>query len=428
MKERISRFFSENLFFINSFSDKYSIDLRFFYLVCSVGVLSCVAGHLMTFILDLDIWVRYSTGIVGVTCILCFLLARKQQSSKYVSWLLILVTFGALITTWFFNSGLQAPNTLYFVLVTICSTIIVPNSQKKYVLFLSIFSYFICMYFEGIHPEWVKSHYTVEKQRMDFYVIYPVITILCFWIINVAILHHQYEKKKSDAANDSKNKLLGILSHDLRSPFATMTNALRFLTQNEGINLSPEEREILLKKLYNSTAQTSTLIDNLLHWTMTQKDGLKLIPTVISLDIEVKQAISIFTNVAKEKRIKMKATYDVQKTIYVDLESTSVVLRNVINNAIKFTKEGGEVIIKVREEEDYATVSIADNGIGMTKEQISKITTMNIEPTYGTNNEKGSGLGLQVSWEFMQANNGKMEVYSAEGKGSEFVLYFPFSK
>ncbi len=425
MRNKIEQFFKEQLFFINRYSDT-SIELRFFYLVCLVGTISCFAGNITSIVLGLDIWLFFATSIVSFACFTSFYIAKKQNSSRLVAWPLIIITFGVLSITWFFNAGLEAPNMLFFVLVTLSSTIIVPNSQKFFVLLLSIFLFTCCMLLEMEFPHWVQNHHTLNKRKVDFLIIYPVITALCFWILNVAIRHHQDAKTKSDNENDTKNKLLSILSHDLRGPFATMTNALRYLNQEDS-TITEGEHKMLLRKLYESTSTTSMLIDNLLHWTLAQRDGLHLTPVVLDIELEIKEVTKLLKSSAQEKRIKILSTYDINRMIYADSNSVSIIFRNLISNAIKFTYESGIIEIIVTEKDGFAKVMIKDTGVGMSNQQIQQANEQVLVSTFGTKNEKGSGLGLPVCHEFLKANNGYLEISSQEGKGSEFTAYLPLN-
>lgn len=427
MKSNFLTSLKENIFFTNRYSNT-SIELRFFYLICLIGTISSIAGNITSILLELDSWIFYATSIESITCFFAFYIAKKQNSSKIVAWPLIIITFLILSITWFFNAGLEAPNVLFFVLVTMSSTIIVSNSQKPYVLLVSISLFTTCMLLEQEHPTWVLyQQHTAEKKRIDFLVMYIVITSLCFWILNVVIRHHQLAKEKSDKANEAKNKLLSILSHDLRSPFATMTNALRYLSM-EDVNISNEERTMLLQKLYQSTHNTAILIDNLLHWTLAQKDGLHLEPTFLNVEEELKQVVNLLESSAQEKRIRIISDYQLNKMIYADTNSLSVVLRNILSNAIKFTNERGTINIHVEQfDNNFAKISVQDSGVGMNAIMLEKLNKQSLISTYGTKNEKGSGLGLQVCYEFLQANKGYLEINSEVGKGSEFVVFLPLN-
>ena len=131
---------------------------------------------------------------------------------------------------------------------------------------------------------------------------------------------------------------------------------------------------------------------------------------------------------AAKKNIKLTYAIDRELEVIADKDMLRIVLRNLVVNAIKFTKPGGEIVIGVKRKNDKAEISIKDNGIGIPAEKQREIFSLKTNSTYGTNEEKGMGLGLMLCKEFVEYQNGTIWFESEEGKGSTFFISLPLTK
>ncbi|MEQ8927999.1 MAG: HAMP domain-containing sensor histidine kinase, partial [Fulvivirga sp.] len=135
---------------------------------------------------------------------------------------------------------------------------------------------------------------------------------------------------------------------------------------------------------------------------------------------------TLFTNSAKAKNIQLQLDVDSEAQLWVDKNSTHTIFRNLINNAIKFTPEGGSVSASVDQFEDHVEIKISDTGIGIPDDKLAQLfNQVGSKSSYGTDGEKGLGLGLQLVYEFVKMNMGTIEVESEEGKGTTFVVNLP---
>lgn len=225
--------------------------------------------------------------------------------------------------------------------------------------------------------------------------------------------------------NATKDKLFSIIAHDLKNPFNALMGFSDLLDRNYNF-LSEEERKEYIGVISDSTQNLYKLLDNLLQWTRTQTGSINYLPEKFRILPLVKQEVDILTPNSDKKRINIRLKIDDVTTVYADKNSMSIVIRNLVSNAIKFTSIGGWIEIAVQTNNDYAVISVSDSGIGIKDDDIEKIFLLDGSfTTKGTANESGTGLGLLLCKEFVEKNNGKIWVDSQKGKGSTFYFTLP---
>jgi signal transduction histidine kinase len=225
--------------------------------------------------------------------------------------------------------------------------------------------------------------------------------------------------------NASKNKLLSILSHDLRQPFNQIIAVLDLIDQDI---LDFEERRDIVRELKISVEETSSMVNNLLQWSKSQFEGTKINPQVINLEIVAKRISLELSVLLKKKSIFLD--FNIDETIYLMADETqlSSIIRNVLSNAYKFSEINSVIKIYSGFSEDgkYSLLKVEDTGMGMTKEQVSRIVNNENQLSMpGTNNELGAGIGMMIVQEFVDHNNGYLTVNSQLGKGTTFVIALP---
>ncbi len=225
--------------------------------------------------------------------------------------------------------------------------------------------------------------------------------------------------------NHVKDNFFSIISHDLRSPLATLTSFLNILT-NFSTDFSEKEIKALAQKTQQSVKNLSFLLDNLLQWAMTQMDMTIYEPEKIKLTEVLKETESYTSVYAEEKQIEVEVNADHESDIYMDRNILAFVLRNLLMNAIKFTYPKGKISIIVQKNGDSLEMIVQDNGIGISEEHIDRIFDYKQKvATRGTSNEKGTGLGLMLCKEFIEKSGGSIYLESRIGEGSKFYCYFP---
>lgn len=229
-------------------------------------------------------------------------------------------------------------------------------------------------------------------------------------------------------ANASKLKLLKVISHDLRGPFTGLLGLTELMEQQYD-RYSKEEMVEMLRMLSDSSKNTLMLIENLVQWSKLQSDGIMMERKNLRLASITKQIVQIYTNMAVQKRIRIVNEVDELLMVNADENMLMLIVRNLVNNALKFTPEGGEIRINATPKRRYVRIDISDTGAGMSPEKINAIlqNSDNTSVT-GTMGEKGSGLGLLLCKEFIEKHNCRMYISSNKGEGTIVTFTIPAAK
>ncbi|HAF28763.1 MAG TPA: hypothetical protein DCG75_06915 [Bacteroidales bacterium] len=235
----------------------------------------------------------------------------------------------------------------------------------------------------------------------------------------------QFNKQKLEELNATKDKLFSIIAHDLKSPFSTVIGFSELLikhTQNKQYDKVERFSQIILQESKNSME----LLSNLLEWSRSQTDTLHFEPSEFNICDLIQEVIDLFQVTATQKQITITVSKKDQIKYFADKNMIYTVLRNLISNAIKFTNSGGEILIKTIQDKDANIICVSDSGVGISQENIKKLFKLKeTHSTKGTNDEKGSGLGLILCKDFIEKHEGKIWVESKEGKGSSFYFSIP---
>ena len=226
--------------------------------------------------------------------------------------------------------------------------------------------------------------------------------------------------------NASKDKFFSIIAHDLKNPFNAIIGFSGIL--KEGIKTSDNEAiKEYAGMINNSAVQTFRLLENLLDWANSQRGTILFNPVSINFNELLDEEFNVLNDLANGKNIELKSICSGNLIIIADKNMVKTILRNLISNAIKFTHKNGRVEVNTITNNNYVEISIKDNGIGMTKETMAKLFRIDANLSKpGTENEKGTGLGLFLCKEFVEKHGGKIWVESESGKGSIFKFILPF--
>jgi signal transduction histidine kinase len=231
------------------------------------------------------------------------------------------------------------------------------------------------------------------------------------------------QAEKLAESNHTKDKLFAILGHDLRSPISSLEGALSLM--NTG-GFTPDELQTLIPNLHKNVKNMQNTLDNLLQWAISQMQGMNVNPTYILLDDIIDEQIKLFAGVAKAKQITITTEISSPLNAWADANHIRLILRNLINNALKFTPQGGSIKVQGHFQKAQIVVDVIDTGIGMNEEQLAKLFKANQHfSTSGTSGEKGTGLGLLLCQEVVTKNGGAIWVSSKQGQGSTFSFSLP---
>jgi signal transduction histidine kinase len=220
-------------------------------------------------------------------------------------------------------------------------------------------------------------------------------------------------------------KFLSIIAHDLRSPFSSILGILELLKMSLK-ELDKNEIEKYIEIIYNSANNTLTLLDNLLVWALSQNKEKNFKPIKINLYELLREEIESLKTLASQKQITLSHLVKPDVNVTADLQMVKTILRNLISNAIKYTNVNGEIVINACELKKYVEVTVNDNGVGISDENMRKLFKIDaFHSTPGTQDEKGIGLGLLLCKEFVELHGGNIRIESEAGKGSKFAFTLP---
>ncbi|MCF8253173.1 MAG: HAMP domain-containing histidine kinase, partial [Bacteroidia bacterium] len=285
----------------------------------------------------------------------------------------------------------------------------------------------------------------IQKVKSNFQVLLTsgLVVVVCILILFIFFINKFRVKEKEakgfilkqkneieeqrlslEELNLYKDKTFSILSHDLRSPISSLTNVLELMDQE----LLSEEDFILVRSSFIGQLKAiNLLLDNTLHWSKSQMSGEHL-PNreKVQLLTIVERNFELFKQNVEQKEINLKTDFADDFTVFVDPNHLDIILRNLIFNAIKFTPNFGNILVKGFLQNNSVIIQVEDTGIGMNKEILDTLFTYkNKQGSFGTNGERGAGIGLILTRDFIERNQGELTLESKENVGTTFTVTFP---
>jgi signal transduction histidine kinase len=225
------------------------------------------------------------------------------------------------------------------------------------------------------------------------------------------------QKSKLENLNATKDKLLSIIGHDLRGSVGATKSMLYQLVKDPDL-FPPEEQSVIREELYHLSEDTYELLENLLSWAKSQRE-FKIYKDSNSIKKLVEYNAEQLRYFAAKKNISLTSHFPEEYLVNCDRNMINLVIRNIISNAIKFTPENGVISLFGEKKDKFFKLSVKDSGVGIPPENITRIfDSGDFFTTYGTNSEKGSGLGLLLCREFVEKNGGTLSIESTPGNGT----------
>lgn len=222
--------------------------------------------------------------------------------------------------------------------------------------------------------------------------------------------------------NRFKDRLFSIISHDLRSPVVGLVGSLDLV--NEGL-LSETEFRNMLPDLSHNINSIQSLLDNLLAWARSQMKGIAVLSEAFHMYELLDDKIGMFTKQIQAKNLRIVNDIEEDLQVLADKNMIDLVARNLLSNAIKFSRQGGCITLSSKRQKGYSEICIADDGVGISHENLAKLFDAQSVSTKGTAGEMGTGLGLLLSKEFIEQNGGRIWGESKVGEGSRFCFTIP---
>ncbi len=364
----------------------------------------------------------------------------KQHSSTVFGLTGILI-FGV---NYFANSGINGSTDLIWPAYLLLVFAISPYQQHIRWLITYLLCFLVLHTIEYYYPFLVKYPFSVGKgQFIDRVTAFPIPVVAIYIIIRFIRKSYDKERKAAEEKtiaveiskeqilvqkdeleqrNIEKNKLMSIISHDLRTPLMNIQNYLELLNKDE---IDRTERPVLEKALLNSTNNAMEMLSNLLHWSKSQMEGHYVHLLEVNLLTVLLGTLEMEKMHALKKDISFNYYIPPQLIVIADVDMLQLVVRNLISNAVKFTPYGGLINIDAQLVLDECKITISDNGQGIPQDKRENIFSIKSEPAFGTNNERGVGLGLVLCKEFIERQGGRIGFESNLGVGSSFFIFIP---
>lgn len=414
-------------------------------------VVSLYAMALMAVMIPLNIYLGLwaIVGILTVTVTLLvtmFLLARYRGMHRVGLTVYALFSYVLVIFTFMYNGGSSGP-AFYFLLLTY-QLLVAFTGQRLQVVWtaLHLIVPITLLVLEYVYPESVRVHYDSDGSRfVDLVTSLPIVVICIF--AATSYFRKGYERERAaaeerarqieiqnrqivsqntllQAADREKIQLISILGHDLRNPLNAITGTLEILTNEE---LPENMRKKLKDDLLVAAHNTADLLENVLSWVSGQIKGISPLFTWVEPEVVIERVLGVQRYIADKKGIRIVHDVRTGIKIYSDADMLELIIRNLVSNALKFTPPQGTITLSVIDSAPSGmyTIAVRDDGVGMTNEDIRTIFNGQIQSTYGTESEKGIGLGLFLCRELAHRLGGRIWAESELGKGSTFFLTLP---
>jgi signal transduction histidine kinase len=231
------------------------------------------------------------------------------------------------------------------------------------------------------------------------------------------------QKTQLESAILSKDRFFSLVAHDLRSPLSSLSSYLNLLINSS--LLSRKEIINYASEIQSSVENVVEMLNNLLNWAVSETGEWQIKAEEFSVTNSLLRVIELYRSLAEKKNISLDCVAP-DLNIYADINSVDVIIRNLVSNAIKYTPEGGSIVLNAVEEGDFVILSVKDNGLGMNSSTQSNLFSIDIKNKIGKSGENsGTGLGLILSKEFAEKNNGSLYFESELDKGTTFYVKLP---
>ncbi|MGI4899693.1 MAG: sensor histidine kinase [Janthinobacterium lividum] len=323
------------------------------------------------------------------------------------------------------DAAIDGPGTYAFILLLFLLIVIAPKKQYAFWMILNPLAVVALLLVTYQYPELVHNTYPDKAARYITIGYNYVFFTLIIGLVTI-YLKNTYAKQKNlveDKArllievNETKDKLFSVIAHDLRSPLASIQNYLEVISEFE---IGSEEKKTMEQELLLKTKNTDQMLYNMLHWSAGQMDGIKVNLMALNLKEAVLPVLQIIQASALEKGITVTSSLPEMVVLNVDKDMLQLIVRILVNNTVKFTRPGGQITTTQSSEGAYCKVIICDNGVGIPPEKQAAIFSLQTKSTYGTGQEKGTGLGLVLCKEFVELQQGQIGFESQPGQGTTF--------
>ena len=435
MKDNLIQFFNRLI----GDSDVFTVEQRNFHFLTLFASIVLLCEIFLALLFQLPTNVILLLAAALPLPISDFYLSRQKGYFQFAAAKFILTGYILNCSIWFYADGIHGPVYLTLFILFLWSIII----AKKHLFSIWIGNVILISaltYLDAFHPELQQWKSTTELHYIYLlYLPFVIFSLSTLVVLMVFKSSYQEEKRKVEdynsklkltvadltESNQMRDTLFSLISHDMRS-LSGSVKGFSDLLMEEASGISTENKE-LLHYINRSSDELHGMLVNLLNWSQIQMD--KLSPQKELLEVEglIEKCVRYFNPQITEKTLNVKLRNQPNLYIHADFQMVLSSLRNIISNAIKFTPNGNTIFVVSRQTEaGLVEIRIADQGIGMSQDEVQKLLNKNQTFTkFGTQNEKGTGIGFSIAARFLELNNAQIHVASIPGEGSTFSMTFP---
>lgn len=369
---------------------------------------------------------------------------RDKPHNNALFGLMGLLVFGI---NYFAIAGINGSTDIIWPAYLLVLLVISPYQQHLKWLAIYVLWFFAVHAVGYYYPEFIKYPFTTgEGQFIDRMTAFPLPVFVIY--IVVRFIRRSYDRERMDAQQKTiaiessreqilrqrdeleqrsleKDNLMSIISHDVRAPLINIQGYLTLLNKDV---LGAEERRAVEKSLQSATSHTITMLSDLLNWSRSQMGGSVVQLEAVNVMQVLESTIEMAGLYARNKEIILSNAIPSYLMAVADVDMLQIVVRNLINNAVKFTANGGLIEITAHIINDECEITVTDNGRGIAPSDQRNVFSIKTIPTYGTNNEKGVGLGLVLCKEFIERMGGRISFESILNEGSKFFISLPLAE
>lgn len=410
----------------------FPLTIRIFHSVLVI----CMAALIYNIPLNIVVGLPIVALASAISCLLAFTLyyLSRYGGKTTIARLIFCITGTALfVINYFLNSGIDGPTGFFFVLIMVIIVAVAPVNEYWYWVTSNIILLMGLHIIQYVHPEWVPYTYATKGERYvdisSAYITVVLMVLACFYIIR-----KRYESERLEAEQNAaklerldaeKNKLFSIISHDLRSPLAHIQNYLEMLVEYD---LTDQERSSIKTQLLHSTRGTLDMVNNVLYWSKNQLEGAKASKQMLDVAVLLQPQVELFRSIAVGKQIELESIFMPDVSIWGNADMVQLIVRNLLNNAVKFTAPGGNVRISATSSAGVCLLVVKDSGDGNPVNLSEESFQFSTTTSRGTANETGVGLGLALCREYTAQLGGRIWFSNDQVSGVTFFIELPSAK
>lgn len=407
----------------------FPLTVRIFHSVLAISMAALIYNIPLNLFVGLP-YIALASAITSLLVAGLFYISRYRGKTDLARTIVCLTGTCLFVANYFLNSGIDGPTGYFFLLLMVTMVAIVPVKQYWYWISSNVLIIIGLHVFQFYHPGQVPYTYLKTADRYidisSAYLTVVVVILTCFYIIRKSYdaerLRAEETAEKLSERDAEKNKLFSIVSHDLRSPLANIQGYLELLA---AYDMSALERQQIQEQLLSSTRGTLEMLNNVLNWSKNQMNGAQFRKEQLELHAVLKLQLELAINIAARKDIVLIVQIDPGVSVWGNADMIQLIIRNLLNNAIKFTSTGGKIILKASSIEGNCLLSLEDTGNGYPSQLSEDIFQLSGSSTTGTANEKGVGLGLVLCRENTHALGGRIWFDCDKYSGTTFFVELP---